>query len=513
MLFTPREDATLPAMSYRLLHGARVLTSRAGFEPRSLLVRDGVVLDLLPPREAAGLSRRDDVRTVDLAGRWVVPGMVDAHFHLVALALRSTRCDLRGARSAESVVAALARHAAASDADVIMGVEWDESEWIDPTPVTRNGLDAVSRERPVFARRVCGHVGVVNSALLSRLTSSPHIDADSGRITERAVAEATAIAYPPDDRIAAGLATAVGRLHALGVTGIHDIIEPRHAGAYGRGLEAAAPLRVDGYLHAAPDELSSLAASMGAAGGRFRAVGVKIYADGSIGAHTAAMTVPYADAATEGGLLVSGEALVETTRRCSDLGIACAIHAIGDRAVSEVAAAMAAAGGGARFRIEHAEIMGSEQVARVRDAGVVLCMQPNFVRNWGGQGGLYRQRLGEERWRLHNRFRTLLAAGIPVVFGTDGMPEGPLFGLAGATRHPVETESLDAATAFSLYTEAPWRYGAHRGAGGRIARDAPADLAALSGNPFIADPDRLEVVGTWVGGERVFPPPDPLVST
>jgi len=498
-------------MPYQLLHGARVLTSRAGFEARAILTRDGTVVDLLSPREALALVRRDDVDDIDLTGAWVVPGFVDAHFHLVALVLRALRCDLRGTRSAAAATTALKRYAGASpDEKVIMGVEWDESTWDDPVPLTREQLDGVSSERPVFARRVCGHVGVVNSALLSMLGRSPHVDPASGVVTEGAVAAATAIAYPTPERIAAGFDPAVAELHALGITGIHDIIEPRHAEAYAHGLRDARPLRVDGYFHNAPDELARLQLAMAPAGSWFRAAGIKVYADGSLGGRTAALAAPYADGDGRGELRVAPEALAATADRCAALGIGCAIHAIGDRTIAEAARAVAAAGGGERFRIEHAEIMGPDEVALVRDAGLVLSMQPNFVRNWGGEDGLYEARLGRDRWQCHNPFRTVISAGIPLVFGSDGMPPGPLYGIRGAIHHPAAGESLDAATALSLYTEAPCRYGPHRRPGGRIERDGPADLAVLSGNPFVADLDRISVLSTWVGGERVYFGPSPL---
>jgi len=505
---------TLPPMSYRLLHGARVLTSRAGFEARALLLRDGVIVDLLAPREADSLRKRDDVAAVDMAGSWIVPGLVDAHIHLVALALRSVRCDLSAAKSAPAIVAALQRFAATAPEDgVIMGVEWDESSWETTALVTREQLNTVSKERPVFARRVCGHVGVANSAMLALLEPSPQIDPESGRITERAVAAATAAAYPAPERIADGFTPAIGTLHSLGVTTVHDIIEPRHADAYARGLRRAPrPLRVHGYFHATPDAFESLAASMASAGSRFLAAGIKVYADGSIGGRTAAMHAPYADGDGCGELLVAPAELEATARRCAELEIGCAIHAIGDRTIAEVARAMAAAGGGERFRIEHAEFMGHEELDAVRDAGLVLSMQPNFVRNWGGEGGLYQRRLGPERWRRHNPFRTIVSAGIPLVFGSDGMPAGPLYGLRGAVHHPVAGESIDAATALSLCTEAPWRYGPHRAPGGRIERDLPADLTVLSGNPFIANLDGLSVRSTWVAGEQVYSGPSSLVS-
>jgi hypothetical protein len=130
-------------------------------------------------------------------------------------------------------------------------------------------------------------------------------------------------------------------------------------------------------------------------------------------------------------------------------------------------------------------------------------MQPNFVRNWGGEGGLYERRLGRERWRRNNPFATLLRAGARIVFSSDGMPAGPLFGIKGATNHAVETERIGAIDACTRYTAAARRlWGAEPARG--LAVGDPADVVILSGNPFLADLDGLRVITTFVGGRVVY---------
>jgi predicted amidohydrolase YtcJ len=230
-----------------------------------------------------------------------------------------------------------------------------------------------------------------------------------------------------------------------------------------------------------------------------------VYLDGSIGARTAALHTPYEDDPTTGTLLVEPGSLRETLRSSSERGISCAVHAIGDRAVATALGEMQAVGDG-RFRIEHAEVIGPAEMELARGSSVALVMQPNFVRNWAGENGLYHRRLGGERWRRNNPFRSLVEAGVRIAFSSDGMPPGPLYGIRGATRHPNAAESISATVALELYTDAPTRVGAHPGRpAGRLEPEALCDMVHLSANPLLGDLDGIQILGTWVGGRHVYP--------
>jgi len=116
---------------------------------------------------------------------------------------------------------------------------------------------------------------------------------------------------------------------------------------------------------------------------------------------------------------------------------------------------------------------------------------------------MYAARLGPARWARQNPYATLLRAGVPFVFSSDAMPPGPLYGIKGATHHPVESERIGAAQAIRRYTGAvsPWP----GPAGGVLAPGAPADLVVLSGNPILADLDTVRVESTFVGGLEAYP--------
>jgi predicted amidohydrolase YtcJ len=490
----------------RLFHNGHVLTPHGRFERASLLVAGARIREVLPRGAERPLLGREDVGEVDLRGRHLIPGFVDGHFHLRALALKSARCDLSEARSTKEIVQALSRFAHANPGDgAVVGVEWDESGWSRPEFPTRAQLDVVSTTRAVYARRICGHVGVVNTPFLRLLDApAPFVEADTGLITEAAVVEANRASAPSSAAVERSIEGAIKSLHALGVTAIHDIVTPGDMEAYVGGLRRSlAPLRIDALVVGSLDDLDSLARQTRHMGEEwFRVAGIKRFADGSIGARTAAMEEPYADADTSGELLLDGPELREVFERCAERGVVCAVHAIGDRAVAAALRALEDVPHAARLvRIEHAEILAPSQIDEIARLGVALAVQPNFVRNWGGEGGLYHRRLGEARWALANPFRRLEESGVDFFFGSDGMPPGPLYGIRGATRHPVPGQSIDVASAIRRYTERPHRGG--RGAG-RLEAEHLADFVVLSGNPLVADTDRIGVEATFVGGEEVF---------
>jgi predicted amidohydrolase YtcJ len=499
-------------MSTLVISGARVWTDDGAgsirFEPRTIWLRDGHIVEVLPGAAAPMAGARPDVRVFDATGQFVCPAFVDAHFHLIALANKGLRVDLSATTSAADVVARLASSAGPVAADAaLVGVDFDESDWRDATLPTRNELNAISATQPVYARRVCCHVGVANEALLQLLAArvpARFVDGETGRITEDAVFEANRLTRPADAAVAAAMDGAIAHLHALGITAIHDIVDPDTIEVYGAGLRATQrPLRIDAYLHLPAQAFDAARARFDAVlPGRVRAVGIKIFSDGSMGARTAALHEPYADADTRGDLLVETRALVAEIASCAELGIACAIHAIGDRALSTVLDAIEARATRACVRIEHAEVIAERDIERILRLGIPLVMQPNFVRNWGGEGGLYERRLGRARWERNNPFATLLRAGARVVFSSDGMPAGPLFGLRGATHHAVERESIGAVDAFRRYTTAVstmWGGNPHG-----IEAGGLADLVVLSGNPLFTDTDRLRVEATFAEGREVF---------
>ncbi len=498
-------------------------------QPRAVWIENGVIANLTAVENAPKPGARPDVQVLAYPYGYVMPAFVDAHFHLLSLAYKSLRCDLSTTQSASEVVARLeeaARHNGVGESGAgrvngstaLVGIDFDESEWRDKSLPTRAQLDSISHDRPLYARRVCCHVGVANTALLDRLESpNRFIDRDSGRIVEDAVFEANRLTKPPAQQQIEAVDGALAHLHSLGITAIHDIVDPGTLEVYVEGLRRSQrPLRIDTFFHVPANEFATASAPLAALRDRgVRALGIKIFSDGSMGGRTAALNQNYADGDGNGDLLVDPKALQAELEECARQNIACAVHAIGDRALSTVLDAMEAARNAttknARFRIEHAEVIGAREMERCKELKIPLVMQPNFVRNWGGEDGMYEKRLGHERWLTHNPFASLTRADVPFVFSSDGMPAGPLFGIRGATLHANAGERIGPADAFYRYVGAAsdvfasWEETATQTP--RVTPGSRADLVVLSAHPLLTDVDRVRVEATLADGSAVYVAP------
>jgi predicted amidohydrolase YtcJ len=256
-----------------------------------------------------------------------------------------------------------------------------------------------------------------------------------------------------------------------------------------------------------------------------RVLGVKLFADGSIGSHTAGLSRPFTDQAeTRGRLLFTPDGLRERIRAILGRGLQPAVHAIGDAAIDEVVRCYEAEGvtSESRARIEHFELAGDGAIAACARMGVVASMQPNFIGEWGYPGMMYERRLGKDIVGTHNRLRAIADAGVPLAFGSDHMPYGPLYGLRHAVHGPAPAQRLSPVEALRAYTEGSAYAGFEEQEKGSILPGLLADIVIISeegeggpaprersapSGPFGADLGRLVVEKTIVAGEVVYEAP------
>ncbi len=223
--------------------------------------------------------------------------------------------------------------------------------------------------------------------------------------------------------------------------------------------------------------------------------GIKIFADGSIGAKTAALSFNYRNEENNGLLMYSDAELKEILQKAHPNQTA--IHAIGDRAIQQV---LTCSVPGERNRIEHAELVTDDQIPQIRSSGLILSMQPNFLQ-WSHPEGLYDMRFGTG---IDNRFSTLKKAGIPIVFGSDCMPFSPLYGIEQVVNAPFEEQQLSVMDALQMYTCNGAYASFEEDIKGTIERGKLADFVVLSGDPREEDISAIEVEMTIVGGEVVY---------
>jgi len=453
-----------------------------------------------------------ETRRTDLRGQVLLPGFIDAHTHLLDTGLRETgwRVELSGLSREETLSRISSEVRRRGDGECVAARGWDESLWPGHRPLSREDLDRLAPGSPVVAVRVCGHALVANSLALSRLPPDldrAEVDLESGTLVEEA-ATAFLLTLEPDDatRVEALLAAA-HLCHRLGLTSVHAVVYPCQLRAFMK-VRGLLDLRVTVYPEVVGLEaLETLGMETGFGDGRLRLGGVKLFADGSIGARTAALREPYADAPHRGTLLKNDEELAALLRRADEAGLQTAVHAIGDRAIDQVLRAHESAhtSPSLRHRIEHFELPDDGAIEETARLGLSLCMQPNFV-SWSGPSGLYETRLGGQRDRRTDPHRAVLDAGIPLSFGSDGMPLSPLVGLHAAVNAPHPGQRVSVEEAIAAYTLSGARLSFEEGEKGALSVGSLADLVVLDRDPR-RDPGRLaerRVERTFVGGKLVY---------
>ncbi|MEO7260371.1 MAG: amidohydrolase family protein [Jatrophihabitantaceae bacterium] len=483
----------------------------------ALLISDSEVAWLGDDASAATMSAD---RVLDLDGALVIPAFVDAHIHTTDTGLSLSGLELSSAGSLAEALRAIERAARSGGGRPLLGSGWDETRWPENRAPTAAELDRASYGGVVYLARTDAHSAVVSSALLASVRGIAGLDGYSadGRLTKAAHHAARAVAR---SAITAGQRAELQRIalrHAAsyGVAAVHEMAGPEISSAEdlagllalvaGAGSQDEPFPEVFGYW----GELrgAARAAELGAIG-----AGGDLFCDGSIGSHTAGLLQPYLDPPAEqadsGYLRYDTAELAEHLIECTDAGLQGGFHAIGDAATDQVVAAMrlAAERLGSRLstaghRIEHAELI--TDVPALAGAGLIASVQPAFDSSWGGDHGMYAQRLGVERARRLNPFAALAAAGTPLAFGADS-PVTPVdpWGAVRAAVYPSNPEhALSPRAALTAHTRGGWRAArADSDGSGVLAPGSPASYAVFAAGPLGVDAAD-ERLSQWSTDER-----------
>lgn len=463
----------------------------------------------------------------------VLPGLIDAHAHLVGLGLSLRAVDLRGLASPVVITQAVRLRARTRPSgEWVIGRGWDQNRFTParlPGVAERRLLDEASGDHPVVLRRIDGHAAWLNTEALRRAgidekTPDPpggRIEREGGRPTGVLVDNAMSLAdkvmpAPGPDEIREAILSASSHVAARGLTAVHEMgIGPEEAAVYRKlDEEGLLPVRVFAfsddpipsalaqfpYSLAYKAELEHAAERLGPpeSGNHFSRRGIKLYLDGALGSRGAALLAPYNDDPGNSGLLLAPPEHIEAMARWGALhGYQIATHAIGDRANTLLLDAYERAGVTAsrdlRFRVEHAQVLNPVDVERRRyqKLGVLASVQPTHATSdmaWA------EARIGRERLGYAYAWRKLLASGARLCAGSDFPVEeaDPRLGLhaavtrADALGQPAggftPSEKLTVGEAIRVFT-ADAAYGSFaENQLGRIEVGRPADLTVLGGH-------------------------------
>jgi predicted amidohydrolase YtcJ len=522
----------------KLIHNARIYTLGAAQPLASAIVIDAGIVVALGGDEL--LSRYANAEREDMGGRVILPGLTDAHIHLQEYALSLQVVDCETGSKDEILHRVALRVRETPNGEWVRGHGWDQNAWGGAWPTSAD-LDAVAPQNPVYLTARSLHAAWVNSAALKLAgisVSTP--DPVNGRIQrasngyptgiffEEALKQIeTAIPEPSPHALAHKIQQIIPKLSRMGLTGIHDFDKPTC-------FKALQLLRTRGELHlrvvkSIPLNLLSQAVELGLSSGfgdDFLRIGsVKLFADGALGTHTAAMFDPYVDEPQNRGILLLDAAkLLEYGCQAAKSGLSLAVHAIGDRAVQEVLEGFARLRHyeqknglpALRHRMEHVQTIRQEHARHLAALGIIASMQPTHAPS----DMCMADRLLGDRAMFSYAWRMLLQGGVRLAFGSDAPVENPnpFHGLhAAVTRRRADgspgpdgwfpEQRLTVQSALEGFTLGPAYASGREDRLGKLSAGFLADLIVLETDPFTCDPAELyaiQPVATMVGGDWVW---------
>jgi len=522
----------------KLIHNARIYTLDSTHPVASALVMDSGRVVAVGGEEL--LSEYENIKSEDMGGRVVLPGLTDAHIHLqeYARSLRGVDCE---GLTRQAILDRLAgRLTEMAPGEWLLGHGWDQNTWGGDWPGAAE-LDAQTPQNPVYLTAKSLHAAWVNSAALklAGITADAVNPLDgrvqrdlhgrpSGMLFENALKLVENVIPEPDsEKLAKTFEQLMPKLWRMGVTGVHDFDGHRCFMAlqllHARGLLR---LRV---LKSIPFELLSQAVDLGLSSGfgddYLRIGSIKLFADGALGTHTGAMMAPYVDEPQNRGiLLLKADNVFENGCQAAAAGLSLAVHAIGDRAVHEVLDGFARlrnferehAMPALRHRMEHVQTILPEDAGRLAGLEIIASMQPVHAPS----DMLTADRLLGARAALSYGWGTQLKHGARLAFGSDAPVESanPFHGLhAAVTRQRKDgspgpegwfpEQRLSVSAALAGFTSGPAYATGMEDRLGYLSAGFLADLIVIETDPFACDPAELysiQPIATMVGGDWVW---------
>ncbi len=479
-----------------------------------------------------------DTELIDGPAGMVVPGFIDAHVHFLDGGFSLASVQLRDAATPEEFASRVGAYAETLAAgEWITNGDWDHENWGGELP-HRAWIDTLTPDNPVLINRLDGHMVLANSKALNLAgVTADTEDIAGGEIVRDAEGNPTGVLKdnamelvyqvmpePSDEQLDRALAAISEHVAAQGVTTVHDMAGWQSLATY-RRAHATGKLNTRVYSVVPLRDWERLADEVARAGRgdeRLKIGGLKGFMDGSLGSHTAAFFEPFTDTPEDRGFFINELGDMERWIKGADAAdLQIMVHAIGDQAISallDIYSDTVAEHGvkDRRFRIEHAQHIHPDDIARFETLDIIASMQPYHAID----DGRWAERvIGPERAKTTYAFKALLDAGVTVAFGSDLMvaPPMPLLGIYGAvTRqtldgaHPdgwVPEEKISVADALLAYTRTAAFASFEEDLKGSIEPGKLADLVLIDQDLTRIEPEDIRdarVLRTIVGGETVF---------
>jgi len=511
-------------------------------QPEAVAVRDGRIIAVGGSSEIRALAG-PGTRVIDLAGRRVAPGFNDAHVHFLDGGQGLASVQLRDAGTEEEFSLRIGKFAAKlPKGRWILNGNWDHENWTPARLPTRQLIDAVTPDNPVFINRLDGHMALANSLALklagvTRATQDPPggtIVRDqngdpAGVLKDAAMGLVYRVIPPPDEaQMIEAIRAAMRYAAENGVTSVQDMsASPALLPVYQKLLrDGELTVRISGHQPLPQwEKLAAVGIRAGFGSDKLRIGALKGFADGSLGSTTALFFEPYLDDPKTSGLpsdeMFPESRMLENIAGADKAGLQVAVHAIGDRAnriiLDQFAEAVRRNGErDRRFRIEHAQHLRPEEIKRFASQKVIASMQPYHAID---DGRWAENRIGPERAKGTYAFRSLLDAGAVLAFGSDWYvaPMEPLMGIYAAVtrrtldgRRPdgwVPEQKITVAEAVRAFTLGSAYASFDEKIKGSIEPGKLADMVVLSDDIFSIDPatiNKVKVVITVFDGRVVY---------
>jgi hypothetical protein len=482
---------------------------------------------------------------VDMAGRTVLPGLIDAHGHVFGLGQMLTQLDLSATTSLSQALAAIGDYARANaKAAWVRGRGWNQENWKLGRFPTAQELDGVVADRPVWLERVDGHAGWANGralALAGITDETP--DPVGGKIVRDAAGHATGVLVdaaqamidkvlpqPTEQEARTMLDRALATMASVGLTSAHDagigVGEDRLYRDYAdHGKLTARIYAMIGGTGADFDQLAKNGPLNGYGHDMYALRAVKLYADGALGSRGAALLAPYTDDPHSHGLLFHSNAEIDAMiAKAMKQGYQVNVHAIGDAGNRQILDTFAKEiplhhAQALRHRIEHAQVVTPADIPRFKSIGIIPSMQPTHATS---DKNMAEQRIGPERMKGAYAWRTFLAQGSRIACGSDFPVEAPnpFFGIhAAVTRQDADgnpiagwypEQEMSLKEAFRCFTLDAAYAGHQENTLGSLETGKYADFIVVDRDLFKMSPydiHKTVVLETWVGGHRVYRKP------